>query len=358
MKRVWGLTGGNQRGGILLAGLVLVMVMTLLGVALFDLAMVEGALTVGEIVSSQVLYCSEAALGRTMNDSAGRMTQIGTTLATSSGGTLTWTETVTSQASTCSNTIVFKEVANAACAGGWCRYLTATSTGAGGTQRGVRIQLLGLGFWRNWNLANESGQPYWDGNSFDFTSAGNIGNWLSNTGAFASGSGPGVRYPFWGNAYTTGSDTGGTPLPSIFFRGNGGTVTFKAEFTAFDGHHGPVPDRFGWFESTSSGTVGTLHELFNAQNYTDNTQLGLIAGPAAVSVAFASSSSKYYVVLHPRHDVLLDSVGGNEEAVDDIECLHGQRDVPALRHDEVGALSPVVIGEEPRPLPCSHVHRH
>jgi Tfp pilus assembly protein PilX len=55
MKGVWGLTGGDQRGAILLSGLVLVMVMTLLGIALFDLAMVEGALTVGETVSSQVL---------------------------------------------------------------------------------------------------------------------------------------------------------------------------------------------------------------------------------------------------------------------------------------------------------------
>jgi hypothetical protein len=180
-----------------------------------------------------------------MNDSAGRMTQIGNLLAASSGGTLTWTETVTSQASTCSNTIVFKEVANAACAGGWCRYLTATSTGARGIQRGVPIQLLGLGFWRNWNSANENGQPYWDGNTWDFGTPGSVGSWLSNTGAFGSGSGPGVRYPFWGNSYTAASDTGGTPRPDIFFRGNGGTVTFKAEFTAFDGHSGPAPNRFG-----------------------------------------------------------------------------------------------------------------
>jgi Tfp pilus assembly protein PilX len=302
MRRMWRLSLGDERGAIFIASLVLVMIMTILGVSLFDLSMIEGRLATGDVVSSQVLYCAEAALGRTMNDSAGRMTQIGNLLAASSGGTLTFTETVTSPLGTCSNTIVFKEVAAVpatACVGGWCRYLTATSTGAGGTQRGVRIQLLGLGLWRNWNSAslNQNGLPYWDGNSSDFATVGNIGSWLSNTGAFTGGSGPGVTtYPFWGDSYTLGSETGGTPRPDIFFRGNGGTVTFKAEFTAYDGHHGPAPDKFGWFESTASGTVGTLHQLFNAQNYTANTQLGLIAGPAAVSVAFASigSGTKYY----------------------------------------------------------------
>jgi len=294
---MWRFTLGDERGTIFIGSLVLVTIMTILGVALFDLSMIEGRLATADIVSSQVLYCAEAALGRTMNDSAGRMATIGTTLAASTGGTLTWSETVTSQASTCNNTIVFKEVANAACMGGWCRYLTATSTGAGGTQRGVRIQLLGLGLWRNWNVASlsQDGQPYWDGNTSDFNpGVGSIGSWLSNTGAFAGGSGPGTTYPFWGDAYAMASDTGGASRPDIFFRGNGGTVTFKAEFTAYNGHLGPLPDRFGWFESTASATVGTLHELFNAQSYTANTQLGLIPGPAPVSVSFTSSSTKYY----------------------------------------------------------------
>ncbi|GIV16807.1 MAG: hypothetical protein KatS3mg022_2242 [Armatimonadota bacterium] len=45
-----------------------------------------------------------------------------------------------------------------------------------------------------------NGDPYWDGNSKDFTKPGNIGNWLTNTGAFTGGTGPGVAYPYVGSS--------------------------------------------------------------------------------------------------------------------------------------------------------------
>ncbi|GIV16805.1 MAG: hypothetical protein KatS3mg022_2240 [Armatimonadota bacterium] len=48
--------------------------------------------------------------------------------------------------------------------------------------------------------ADENGDPYWDGNSKDFTKPGNIGNWLTNTGAFTGGTGPGVAYPYVGSS--------------------------------------------------------------------------------------------------------------------------------------------------------------
>jgi hypothetical protein len=48
--------------------------------------------------------------------------------------------------------------------------------------------------------ANGDGNPYWDGDSDDSTLHANIGNWLTNTGAFAGGSGPGVAYPYIGTS--------------------------------------------------------------------------------------------------------------------------------------------------------------
>jgi hypothetical protein len=194
MKGVWRLTGGDQRGAIFLSGLVFVMIMTILGVALFDLSMIEGRLATGDVVSSQVLYCAEAALGRTMNDSAigGRVEQINTAVLTP-GTTRTWAETVTSRAGSCSNTIAFQDLANVNCPGGRCRYLTATSTGSGGTRRGVRIQL------------NFLAPP------FEYALVGNNGNLVLRGDGAPNPSGPGGHDIVNGDVFVNGNVLLGTP---------------------------------------------------------------------------------------------------------------------------------------------------
>ena len=111
MRRVWGLTVGTERGSIFLASLMLVAVMTLLGIALFNLAAIEAGLNAGDTASNQLLYCANAALGRTMVDTAtgGRMDQITNLVGT--GNALTFpAETVTLGSFTgfsCTTTVTF-----------------------------------------------------------------------------------------------------------------------------------------------------------------------------------------------------------------------------------------------------------
>jgi hypothetical protein len=65
----------------------------------------------------------------------------------------------------------------------------------------------GSGGWQTWVPSNvdQNRSPYWDGNSYDSGSSYNIGNYLTNTGGFTGGSGPGSAYQYWGTA-TGGSD--------------------------------------------------------------------------------------------------------------------------------------------------------
>ncbi len=77
--------------------------------------------------------------------------------------------------------------------------------------------------WQSWGVGdlNEDGTPYWDGNSNDYNpQPANIGNWLTKTGAFASGgsappavknASPGVAYPYLGNA-------DGTAIVDVYFQ--------------------------------------------------------------------------------------------------------------------------------------------
>ncbi|HXJ78984.1 MAG TPA: pilus assembly PilX N-terminal domain-containing protein [Candidatus Methylomirabilis sp.] len=129
---------GDQRGLVFVSSLVLVAVMTLLGLALFDLAVIEGALVVGDMTSNQLLYCAEAALGRTMEDGNGRMAQITGALQAAPGSTLSWNETVATNAVTCTNTITFTDDVGSV---PQRRLLRATAAAPNGTSRSVRVQL-------------------------------------------------------------------------------------------------------------------------------------------------------------------------------------------------------------------------
>ena len=159
MKCLWRLTVDNQRGSIFIAGLVLVMIMTLLGMALFDLSRFESALAIGDAASSQVLYCAEAALGRTMVDQApgGRIDQINIAAATTPGSTLAWNETVTTNAGTCTNAITFTDDTATVPVR---RLLQASSTGPNGIQRSVRVQLVFLAVHYEYVAVGNAGDFY------------------------------------------------------------------------------------------------------------------------------------------------------------------------------------------------------
>lgn len=81
------------------------------------------------------------------------------------------------------------------------------------------------GGWRSWVAAdaNENGNPYWDGNSTDSGQAYNIGNYLTNSGGFIGGSGPGTPFSYWGAA-------GGGADAITMQRTGSSNVALKAEF--------------------------------------------------------------------------------------------------------------------------------
>ena len=206
MRHLWRLTLGDERGGILLSGIMLVAVVTLLGVALFDLATIEARLTAGDAVSNQLLYCAEGALGRTMADSAagGRFETITNTLQATPGGTVTWNETVTTQAVSCANTITFTDDTAKS-----RRLLQATSTAPSGVQRSVRIQLTFLAA------------------PFQYALVGNNGDfYIGGTGSVPS-SGPGGADVINGDIFVNGRVLIGTPPSSC----NGSGCVSDAKIT-------------------------------------------------------------------------------------------------------------------------------
>lgn len=332
MRRMWRLSLGNERGVIFIASLVFVLVMTILAVALFTLSRIEGALAIGDSGSNQLLYCAEAALGRTMADftAGGRMAQISAALGTNNT-TITLTpnpETVTTSAPgalTCSTTVTFTTFNPTTLTTG---LLQATATAPNGAKRRVRIQLQNLSFqaWNSGDL-NQNGGPYWDRASLEGGSF-NIGDWMANTGTFAGSTvGPGA-IPFWGQSYNAATDPNPGILPGLtgnglnadgsqgprvyctgtgvgcansnilIAKGNGAQpnqVTLTAQWT----NTGTVgTDHFGWFESDANGTIGTTHEIVNG----GNCIVGGVAGgngnctsPTAVSFTPTTNYYGFYL---------------------------------------------------------------
>ncbi len=306
MRSLW-LTR-HQRGSVFLPTLVLVAVLTLLGAALFKLATIDAALSTQDTRWVQLLYCANAALGRTMADTAGRMVQISGLLNTANSVHTTLSpasETVTTSSVTCTTSVTFTTVGSLPALSG---YLQATaSTPDGGTTRSVRIQLVNLGYFQppaspsdTWNDGSRqcynyitlqssctAGLPYYSHCSFDQSGmsdtcpAGtysymNVGYYISNTGAYparlsaypingtAGLPGPGTNLPYLAN-----SD--GTAISDFFLANQGGskTVTFQWGNSTFVANSslpaGEQYDAFGWFETNSTGTtLGALHPLFTA----------------------------------------------------------------------------------------------
>jgi len=102
--------------------------------------------------------------------------------------------------------------------------------------------------------ADEDGDPYWDGNSTDSNKPANIGNWLTNTGAFTGGSGPGVAYP-----YISGSGPGNMPGDVYFTSNNPNWATIRIEVAGLADYN-----YFGIYKKGSPPS--NLNDLLNASS--------------------------------------------------------------------------------------------
>jgi hypothetical protein len=116
--------------------------------------------------------------------------------------------------------------------------------------------------WQTWVAGNadQDAKPYWDGDSSDSGSAANVGNYLTNTGFFSGGSGPGVAFPFWGGTFNSANDGGspniGAADPNFFFTktGTSDDAALKIELAGNE-----ASNVFGWYDT---GSPSTLHPIF------------------------------------------------------------------------------------------------
>ncbi|HUJ08950.1 MAG TPA: hypothetical protein VL171_02900, partial [Verrucomicrobiae bacterium] len=92
----------------------------------------------------------------------------------------------------------------------------------------------GAGFqtWAGSNLT-ENASPYWDNTSMDGLDR-NVGFYLVNAPTAPLSNAPGAL-PYWGNAYNSVLDTGGTADPNFFFQKDATTSTaiLQLEVAAF-----------------------------------------------------------------------------------------------------------------------------
>jgi hypothetical protein len=130
------------------------------------------------------------------------------------------------------------------------------------------------GVWQSWVAADATGNgtgPYWNGNSSDSTQPYTIGNYLTNTGGFSGGSGPGVAYDYF--------------IPSAVAPSSGFTMkwisgssnaTFKLEITSF-----ASSNTFGYVDSLG------FHQLFSGS---DSAGATAIFTPTQADYAFYMTS--------------------------------------------------------------------
>ncbi len=137
-RHLWGPTLGDERGSVLLLGLVMVFVMTLLGVALFDLTTIEAGLVRGDLSDAQAFYCAETALAYTY----GNPTRTATIGALGPGATLTYQGVSAGGANV--STVNGAYPVTVIATGGTTPTITATCTLPNGTSRTVRLGLTYL----------------------------------------------------------------------------------------------------------------------------------------------------------------------------------------------------------------------
>ncbi len=88
-----------------------------------------------------------------------------------------------------------------------------------GTANALTLQPAATGVsWESTWVANENGDPYWDGNSSDYGTPGNIGNFIAGTGAF-TGHPQSPNNPSMPYLKGTGTNAGANGMPfDVYFQ--------------------------------------------------------------------------------------------------------------------------------------------
>jgi hypothetical protein len=143
----------------------------------------------------------------------------------------------------------------------------------------------GAGFqsWAVTNL-NENGSPYWDNTSMDGVNR-NVGFYLAGA--------PGAL-PYWGNAFDSGNDTGGTADPSFFFQT---TAPSSMAVLQLEVAGRSNVNEFGWYDLPTPASPPTLHALFlgpdvalTTNTFSPGTQYGFYVRSDSTDLYFTQSS--------------------------------------------------------------------
>jgi hypothetical protein len=139
--------------------------------------------------------------------------------------------------------------------------------------------------WTTWNAGavNQNGTPYWDGNSWDFSTPGNIGAFIAGTGAFTGNpNSPATTLPFWGMGPPDGPGGNSEDLNVSFLTSAGNQATLIIEVAGLANSNS-----FGWYwiQPATGSAPATIHynplfpglagpnatTLFNPTNDGNNT---------------------------------------------------------------------------------------
>jgi hypothetical protein len=106
--------------------------------------------------------------------------------------------------------------------------------------------------WLAANL-NQNGNPYWDNTSMDGENR-NVGFYLTDAPTAPLVDAPGAL-PFWGNAFNSGTDTGGAADPSFFFQR---TAPSSAAILKLEVAGKSNINEFGWYDTNSPAVLNPL----------------------------------------------------------------------------------------------------
>jgi hypothetical protein len=148
----------------------------------------------------------------------------------------------------------------------------------------------GAGFqsWAVTNL-NENGSPYWDNTSMDGVNR-NVGFYLTGAPTAPLPGAPGAL-PYWGNAFTSNTDSGGTADLNFFLQRDALSSTAVLELEVAGRSN---VNEFGWYD-TSDPT--NLHALFlgaavapTTNAFSPSAQYGFYLKSAGTDLYFTQSS--------------------------------------------------------------------
>ena len=209
----------------------------------------------------------------------------------------------------------------------------------------------GSATFQNWVAAdlNENGKPYWDQTSMD-GSKRNVGYYLTDAPTAHLLDAPGAL-PFWGNAYNSPADKGGSADPNFFFQRTvpSSTVTLELEVAGLSN-----VNQFGWYDITAPSV---LNPLFAGQDsapastvFSPSVQYGFYLTTAGGATFYTQSSlNQSGETAHQHFAVFQESAVSNNE----IYWL-GLEDLPtgALGHEGcVGDYNDMLIRLCPLPPP-------